>query len=283
MSVFLAIVGDTTGAFDDAAIARALSAMRAAPGDRTAIWRGPRVALAVARQPWEMSASFSGDALVVTQGELAIVADASIYYREALRDALGRARITPAGDSASHLILAAYRAWGDDCAAHLEGDFAFAIWDGAAHRVVAARDFSGKRTLFHSTVNGALVLASTAGGALALPGASPALNLTVIAETAAGLWGGSAETCYKSVRALLGGSTLVQHEGTTLQLRQHWSLPLASTRGSPPFEEAARELRELLMRAVTERLDGGADSSVWLSGGWDSPAVFAAGANALES
>src|SRR6185437_3914288 len=60
VSVFLAIVGDTTGAFDDAAIARALSAMRAAPGDRTAIWRGPRVALAVARQPWEMSASFSG-------------------------------------------------------------------------------------------------------------------------------------------------------------------------------------------------------------------------------
>jgi asparagine synthase (glutamine-hydrolysing) len=281
VSVFLAVVGDTTGAFDDTAISRALSAMRAAPGDRTAIWRGPRVALAVARQPWEMSASFSGDALVVTQGELAIVADASIYYREALRDALSRARITPAGDSASHLILAAYRAWGDDCAAHLEGDFAFAIWDDAAQRVVAARDFSGKRTLYHSTVNGALVLASTAGGALALPGASPALNLTVIAEMAAGLWGGSAETCYESVHALLGGWTLVQRDGTTPQLRQHWSLPLASTRGSPPFEEAARELRELLTRAVTERLDGGVDSSVWLSGGWDSPAVFAAGANAL--
>jgi len=283
MSVFLAVVGDASGAIDDAAISRALSAMRSAPGDRTAIWRGPRVALAVARQPWEMSASFSGNALVVTQGELAIVADASIYYRDALRDALSRARITPAGDSASHLILAAYRAWGEDCAAHLEGDFAFAIWDGAAHRIVAARDYSGKRTLFHSTVNGALVLASTAGGPLALPGASPALNLTVIAETAAGLWGGSAETCYESVQSLLGGWTLVQRDGTTPQLRRHWSLPLASTRGTPPFEEAARELRELLTRAVTERLDRGADSSMWLSGGWDSPAVFAAGANALAS
>jgi asparagine synthase (glutamine-hydrolysing) len=132
-------------------------------------------------------------------------------------------------------------------------------------------------------VNGALVLASTAGGPLALPGASPALNLTVIAETAAGLWGGSAETCYESVQSLLGGWTLVQRDGTTPQLRRHWSLPLASTRGTPPFEEAARELRELLTRAVTERLDRGADSSMWLSGGWDSPAVFAAGANALAS
>lgn len=283
MSIILAVAGDTTGAFGDAAIARSLAAMGAMADDRIAIWRGPRVSLAVARQPWEMSASFSGDALVVAQGELAVAADASIYYRDALRAALSRARITPAGDSASHLILAAYRAWGEECAAHLEGDFAFVIWDGAAHRIVAARDFSGKRTLYHSTVNGALVVASTAGGALELPGGSHALNLTVIAETAAGLWGGSAETCYESVRALLGGWTLVQQLGAPVRLRQHWSVPAASTRGSPPFEEAAAELRALLERAVTERMDGGADTSVWLSGGWDSPSVFAAGANALVS
>ena len=257
--------------------------MRAAEHDRVAIWRGPRVTLAVARQPWEMAPSFSGDALVVTQGELAVAADASLYYREDLRTALARARITPAGDSASHLILAAYRAWGEDCAAHLEGDFAFVIWDGAAHRVTAARDFSGKRTLYHATVNGALVLASTAGAALALPGASSALNLTVIAETAAGLWGGSAETCYESVRTLLGGWTLVQQDSAPVRLRQHWSPPRASTRGAPPFDEAAAELRALLVRAVGERLDAGASTSVWMSGGWDSPAVFAAGESALAS
>lgn len=283
MSVILAVVGDTTGAYDDAAISRSLAAMHASDSDRVAIWRGPRVALAVARQPWEMSASFSGDALVVAQGELAIAADASIYYRDQLRIALDRSRITPSGDSASHLILAAYRAWGEECAAHLEGDFAFVIWDGAARRVVAARDYSGKRTLYHSTVSGALVLASTAGGALALPGASPALNLTVIAETAAGLWGGSAETCYEHVHALLGGWTLTRQDGAPPQLRQHWSPPPASTRGATPFEEAAAELRALLERAVMERLDAGANTSVWLSGGWDSPAVFAAGANVLAS
>lgn len=283
MSVLLAVVGDTTGAVDDAVVARALARMRASSEDRTAIWRAPHVALAVARQPWEMSPSFSGDALVVVEGELAVVADASLYYRDALRDALGRAHITTTGDSASHLILAAYRAWGEDCAAHLEGDFAFVIWDGGAHRVVAARDFSGKRTLYHTMVNGALVLATTAGGALELPGASRALNLTVIAETAAGLWGGSGETCYESVRALLGGWTLVQNNGAPPRLARHWSVTPASTRGAAPFEEAASELRALLTRAVAERLDAGADTSVWLSGGWDSPAVFASGENALAS
>lgn len=280
MSALLAVAGGTSVP-NDGAITRSLASMRAAADDHVAIWRGAGVVLAVARQPWELSPSLAGNALVLTQGDLSIVADASLYYRDELLVALLRAQVTPEGDSASHLILAAYRAWGEDCAAHLEGDFAFVIWDGAARRVVAARDLSGKRTLYHSTANGALVLASTAGGALSLPGASPALNLTVIAETAAGLWGGSAETCYESVRALLAGWTLVQQEGAPTRLLQHWSPPPASTRGAAPFDEAAAQLRTLLTRAVTERLDTEADTSVWLSGGWDSPAVFAAGANAL--
>ncbi|HEV7706093.1 MAG TPA: asparagine synthase-related protein [Gemmatimonadaceae bacterium] len=286
MSVILAVVGDSAASLDDATISRALTSMRAGASDRTAIWRGEGAMLAVARQSWEMSPTFSGDALVVTDGEVAVVADASLYYRDDLRAALARARVAATGDSASHLILAAYRAWGADCAQHLEGDFAFVIWDARARTVVAARDLSGKRTLFFSPLrNGGdelLVLASTAGGALALPGANTSLNLTVIAETAAGLWGGSAETCYESVRVLQGGETLVRIDNSPSRTYQHWNPPRASTRNSPPFEEAAIELRKLLTRATTERLDSEGDTSIWLSGGWDSPAVFAAGAHALD-
>jgi asparagine synthase (glutamine-hydrolysing) len=282
VSVILAVAGGTSTP-DDAAVRRALGAMHAGADDRVAIWRGAGVLLAVARQPWELSPAIAGDALVVIDGDLAIAADASIYYRAELRAALERAGVAPTGSSASHLILAAYRAWGDECAAHLEGDFAFAIWNGAERRISAARDLSGKRTLHHATVNGALVLASTIGGAIALPGASSALNLTVIAETAAGLWGGSAETCYESVRVLPAGWTLSQGSGAPPRLRRHWSPPRASTRGALAFDDAAAELRALLTRAVTERLDSHGDTSIWLSGGWDSPAVFAAGANVLAS
>ena len=286
MSVILAVIGDTSAALDDSAIRRALTSMHESADDRVEIWRDAGAVLAVARQPWELSPSMSGDALVVSDGEVAVVADASIYYRDDLRAALARARVAATGSTASHLILAAYRAWGADCASHLEGDFAFAIWDGAAKRVVAARDFSGKRTLFHSMrtgANGVLVLASTTGGALSLPGANASLNLTVLAETAAGLWGGSAETCYESVRVLQGAQTLTQERGAPMRLHQHWTPPPAAARGSPPFEEAAIELRKLLTRAVIERLDTEADTSIWLSGGWDSPAVFAAGATALDT
>ncbi len=195
MSVILAVIGGESAAFDDTTIYRALTAMRASADDRVAIWRGAGATLAVARHAWEMSPAFSGDALVVTDGEIAVVADASIYYRDDLRAALARAHVGVTGSSASHLILAAYRAWGADCAAHLEGDFAFVIWDARSHTVVAARDFSGKRTLYYSerggngSEKGTLVLASTPGGALALPDANTALNLTVIGGDGGGALG----------------------------------------------------------------------------------------------
>ena len=289
MSVILAVIGGESAAFDDTTIYRALTAMRASSDDRFAIWRGAGATLAVARHAWELSPAFSGDALVVTDGEIAVVADASIYYRDELRAALARAHVGVTGSSASHLILAAYCAWGADCAARLEGDFAFVVWDARTHTVVAARDFSGKRTLYYSersgrgNESGTLVIASTPGGALALPGANAALDLTVIAETAAGLWGGSAETCYEAVRVLQGGETLTRGGGAAMRLYRHWSPPAASTRNAPPFEEAAIELRKLLVRAVSERLDTEGDTTIWLSGGWDSPAVFAAGASALDA
>lgn len=287
MSVILAVIGGASASLDDAAIRRALTSMHASTDDRVAIWRGAGATLAVARQPWELSPSLSGDALVVTEGELAIVADASIYYRDELTAALARARVVATGGTASHLILAAYRAWGADCASHLEGDFAFVLWDGAAKRVVAARDFSGKRTLYFAPLRSGgdecLALASSPAGALALPGTNASLNLAAIAETAAGMWGGSPETCFEAVRVLQGAQTLTQESGAQIRLHQHWTPPRASTRGAPPFEEAAIELRKLLTRAVAERLDTEGDTSIWLSGGWDSPAVFAAGASALDS
>ena len=52
---------------------------------------------------------------------------------------------------------------------------------------------------------------------------------------------------------------------------------LGSRRGRElRLEEGAEILRELLTDAVRERLDPSRPTSVWLSGGWDSPAVFGA-------
>ena len=89
-------------------------------------------------------------------GERWIVADARIDNRAEIV-----AACSLAGESLSDaaLILHAYERWGDDCAAQLLGDFAFAIWDkkrarlfcGVHGGVHAFVHFAGMTTLRRRT------------------------------------------------------------------------------------------------------------------------------------
>lgn len=243
---------------------------------RPSIWHHGNALLGVARYEWEFGSDFSGGAGVVAEGDLAVVADASIYYREDLWRSLKRAGVTASGDTSSHLIAAAYRAWGTGCADRLEGDWAFLVWDQRSRTAFASRDFGGKRPLFYATVGDSLVIASTVAGVLAHPACSHELDLVVVAEAAAGLLANANDTGYASVKRLPGGHDLHWSSGT-LCLSRNWMPPPIRARPGKTFEEGAAELRHLLQRAVGERLAAAGPTSVWLSGGWDSTAIFGAG------
>ena len=82
-------------------------------------------------------------------GGLTLVADLRLDNREDLAQALaiGVSALSDMPDSA--LLFAAYKKWGADCAAHLLGDFAFAIWDGHARKLVLGRDHMGQRSVMY--------------------------------------------------------------------------------------------------------------------------------------
>ena len=259
-----------------------LDRMRARGQDRSAVWRAPGVALAACRNEWERGDGFSGDVLVVDEDDLIVAADASVYYRKDLRDKLAARDVRVGGTTPSHLILAAYRAWGERCAEHLEGDYAFIIWDRGQRRVFCARDFAGCRPLFYADLGQTLVLASTQATVVAHPDCPDDFNLAFLAEVAAGLWLPAQDTAYRAVSLLPAGCSLVKQPDTPVRVQRHWYPPDGATGSELPFEEAAVELRELLCRAVDERLAPRGVTSVWMSGGRDSPAVFGAGQHVLR-
>jgi len=235
-----------------------------------------RAALAVTRFPWELGDGFSGPVLVALEGPLIVAADATLYYQSDLGRKLEQAGVTVSGPTASHLILAAYRAWGERCAEELEGDFAFILWDGDGRRVVCARDFGGKRPLFYAQLGGSLAAASSVSALLAHPRCPHDLNVAAIGAAASGLFAAPVETAYHAVSELPAGSTLVRDAGGT-RVAPNWMPPAVREGRGAAFEPAAAELRHLLQSAVAQRLDPNGPTSVWLSGGWDSTAVFAAG------
>jgi asparagine synthase (glutamine-hydrolysing) len=249
-------------------------------GDEVAVDSAPDCALAFGAFAWEQAGTLGTAPGWARRGNVIVVADASLYYLDDLRrrcEARSDGSSTEAG-----LILDAYHHWGDECPGHLEGDFAFILWDGDRRRLLAARDFAGTRPLFYAHSDGIVSVASSIGAVLASCDVSREYNLCALAEDAAGVATTVRdETCYRAIKRLPAGWTLLMEQDRLPRTEPHWEVPIFGTSPSHgSFEESAEELQALLVDAVTTRIHGVDRPAVWMSGGYDSTAVFGAGSSA---
>lgn len=282
MSAILGVFGSPEP-LPDQSIRTMLGQMADRGVERVGVWRDEGVVLAVGRYEWELGDDFSGPDLIAVADDAVVAADASIFYRADLRRALAARGVTPVRDTPAHLILAAYRAWGDGCADHLDGDISFIVWDRVRRRVLCARDFGGKRPVHYAELGGELVVASTIGGVAAHPRCPNELNLPVIAATLCGMhFSAGPETCYQTVRVLPNAHRIAWAEGRLTGPTRYWEAPVNAEPSRLSFEDAAEELRDRLATAVRERLLLGETNTVWLSGGWDSTAVFGAAGHVIR-
>jgi asparagine synthase (glutamine-hydrolysing) len=272
------------GATDSRQLSRMLAAMAHRGSDCTSVRHVGSGALAVSRREWELSASHSGPVMLVGENRVTVAADASLFYRADLARKLRYRGVTPNGDTPSHLILAAYQAWGAECARELEGDFAFIIWDEPRRSVYAARDFTGKRQLYFTESGDTLLAASSLAALQAHARCARELDLAVIAEEAAVLAGTASATCWRGIYRLPPGHSLHWRLGEQARVEPFWEAPTFVDRdgGHLVFEEAADELRRLLTAAIDERLAQHGTTALFLSGGWDSPSLYASAQRLLS-
>src|SRR5258705_841188 len=268
-----------------AGLQRAVVEMASRGAERLDCRVGEFAGLAAGRFEWEVEATSPGP-LVVDDGVRVAVMDGSLYYRDALRRAIAGASVSRpfdlGGDSPGHLLLGAYRAWGAECARHLEGDFAFAIWDREAKALTCARDLFGTRPLFYGRDRERVVVASMASAVARRTEHRGALNLVAIGESLAGAFNLGEDTAYLGVAVVPVGHTLIVSGAGEVTLRPHWEAPSPGGARASSFEEGAEELRALLTDAVDERMAARGITALWLSGGWDSSSILACGTRALS-
>ncbi|WP_223428713.1 asparagine synthase-related protein [Tateyamaria pelophila] len=183
------------------------------------------------------------------------------------------------------LTLLAWLTWGEDCATHLLGDFAFAIWDPRQKRIFAARDQMGMRQLIYAhRPYQVFACASSARAVVRAPCVKPQLNETRLAEAMIRFEHGSFEsTMYQDVFRLPPAHCLtVDDRG--LQIRQYWQAVPPEPQHLKSDEAYAEAFREVLAEAVRCRLRG-ADGQVgsMLSGGMDSGSIVALGCRMTTS
>ncbi len=212
-------------------------------------------------------------------GDIAMVYSGEAYNFTELKDELTKLGHTWETDSDTEVVLHGYLQWGDAVVDHLNGMYAFAIWDERDDRLVMIRDRMGiKPFYYHPTPDGVL-FGSEPKAILANPLAKKVVDTDGLRELMAftkrpgwSLWKGMEE-----VRP--GTIVTVSREG--VRTRTYWKLD--AKQHTDDQETTVARVRELMTDIVNRQLVADVPRCVLLSGGLDSSAVTGLAAARLAS
>jgi asparagine synthase (glutamine-hydrolysing) len=185
---------------------------------------------------------------------------------------LSRLSADDARISDAALALQAFLRWQADAASHLTGDFAFVAWDAIRRRLVCARDHMGIRHLhFHSSPR-LFVCATDIAQVLAHPDVPREPDAAVAADYIACDVRNSERTLYRGVNRVPPGHVVVVEQGQ-VRIERYWTAEPNTPIRYATDREYAAHCRELLTRAVADRMRGDRPIAAMLSGGLDSSSV----------
>lgn len=209
-----------------------------------------------------------------------IVFNGEIYNYVELRPLLEQAGHQFKTDSDTEVILHLYEEYGPDCVSHLNGQFAFAIWDERQRRLLIARDRVGIRPLYYTVQDGSLIFASEMKAILADERVTPELDPIALDQIFT-FWSPiQPRTIFKGIQTLPPGHFLLAQDGN-IHIESYWQPgfpPAAESEENAlglSLEDAARQLRDLLIDSTQIRLRADVPVGAYLSGGLDSSSTAA--------
>jgi len=205
----------------------------------------------------------SGPALVLFEGRL--------DNRTQVLAALGQDDRS-AGASNAEIALSAYGRWGAAFADRLIGEFACAVWEEAARRLILARDALGARPLFFWRGGDRIFFATEPRGLLAQPDIPQEIDHGWVARWVALLPQIDGRTFHRGIERVMPGHALVADPGGVRSIR-YWrpeNLPPIRFERDADYVEAMRTLFE---EAVRCRIASDRPIGSHLSAGFDSSTV----------
>ena len=166
---------------DEPAVRAMCDAMRRRGPDGDGLYRDDRAMLGHRRLSI-IDLGGGAQPMATPDGGVVVTFNGEIYNFVELRSRLEALGHRFATRSDTEAILWAYRQWGADCVAQLDGMFAFALWDRARGELLLARDRFGKKPLYYVEQPGELIFASTLTALLAHPRVPRALDDAALAE-----------------------------------------------------------------------------------------------------
>ncbi|MFJ2716256.1 asparagine synthase (glutamine-hydrolyzing) [Streptomyces sp. NPDC087437] len=211
-------------------------------------------------------------------GDVVLVYSGEAYNYTELRDELRRRGHSFHTDSDTEVVLRGYLEWGADLPEHLNGMFAFAIWDGRTDQLLLIRDRMGIKPLYYFATEDGVLFGSEPKAILANPLAPRTVGLDGLRELFSmaktpghAIWAGMRE---------VEPGIVVTVERAGLRTRPYWQLSAAEH--TDTRQDTIARVRELLEDTVRRQLVSDVPRCVLLSGGLDSSAITALAAQQLR-
>ncbi len=236
----------------------------------------------------------TGDQPVFSEDKSVIVMmNGELYNYREVRKELEKRGHKFVTKSDTEILPHLYQEYGDTLVDHLNGMYAFSLWDTRRKKLIIARDRFGEKPLYYGVFDGKLIYASEPKAILAHPAVNTEIDLNALRHYVSFDYVPAPMSIYKGIHKLPAAHILIVENGE-VRTRRYWDLswsePGAIATGflqdgnghhnentfpSASFADTANELRDLLSDAVRMRLVADVPLGILLSGGIDSSTVAA--------
>ena len=218
----------------------------------------------------------SNQPMEIEDGNYVIIFNGEIYNYREIRSELITFGKRFKTNSDTEVLLQAYSQWGKDCVKHLNGAFAFAIFDKIKRILFLSRDRVGEKPLFYYHGLGKIYFSSEIKALLKNPEIERKINHNAL-------------DCYlfsgyvpKDLCILKGFKKLPPAHSMVfcmrsgeLEINEYWKLPDFDNSSKVSVNNLLEELEFLLADAVKKQLVSDVPVGVLLSGGVDSSLITA--------
>ncbi|GAA4706018.1 asparagine synthetase B [Phytohabitans rumicis] len=181
--------------------------------------------------------------------------------------------------SDTEVVLRAYLEWGEDFVDHLNGMYAFAMWDARREELLLVRDRMGVKPLFYYPLPAGVLFGSEPKAILANPLAEAVVGLEGLRELMAQAKTPEV-TAFQGMYEVRPGH-LVRVSRGGLRRRRYWALD--AREHIDDLATTVNTVRDLLTDIVSRQLVADVPLCAQLSGGLDSSALTALAARSLRA
>lgn len=209
-------------------------------------------------------------------GRYVLTFNGEIYNYRELREQLRSSGHKFQTDCDAEVLLAAISEWGWDAVGHLNGMFAFAVWDNKERTLTLVRDHVGIKPLYYSFIpaRNTFVFGSEIKAILATKLVKPELNPEALHQFLTFLWSPDPNTLFANIKTVPPAHLLHFHNGR-LELKQWWDVSFNTIEEGKNENWWRERVLDTLDRVVKMEMVADVPLGSFLSGGIDSSGIVA--------